>query len=156
MTKNNYLNFIRTAILVHLSHQFKDELIKHNYQSKPEGALNGLRFYLEIPTKQKAHIIKKIIELKGMTKMRFNSEQTDYIVVDHEFLKSDNHGHHHIKSKTQSKQHFNYERMTDLKFDSNLNWLNSENVSSTFKNFVKKESQNIYQQVEKVILSNSE
>lgn len=74
MNKNNYLNYIREAILLHLSALFRQDLIKHNFVYKPEGALNGLRFYLEIPSKHKTAVIKKINELKGQTKMRFNSE----------------------------------------------------------------------------------
>ena len=74
MNKNNYLYYIRSAILLHLSAIFKQELIKQNFVYKPEGALSGLRFYLEIPSKHKPAVIKKINELKGQTKMRFNSE----------------------------------------------------------------------------------
>lgn len=56
--------------------------MKANSSWRPEGALNGLHFYLEMPTKQKQQLNKKINELKGMIRFRLISDQTDYIVVD--------------------------------------------------------------------------
>lgn len=74
--------------------RFISELHSKQLQDEAQlsGALANLYFFIDTPSKsikEKQAIIKRINELKGMTRFRLMSEQTDFIVVDNKFFSSE-------------------------------------------------------------------
>jgi hypothetical protein len=86
---------------------------------------------LEIPVKQKQYLNKKINDLKGIIRFRHISEQTDFIVVDKDQMEQASQVLFDPLplSAQKSKSHQYFELESDL------------------KQFVKRESQKIYHQL---------